>query len=400
MAILNGVLPLFFLVSGLHPAPVSTSPRACVFGPKDTTYISLSTAPSCRGGVDWSGEPAWEFQLPAEVGSDPGSIQTEAGRSVEGRQWFVILDQASHSIIRVSEKDGIQQKIRLDTVDGLGLAKPPMLLSNPPGDSVLVWDATREQIAILNPALALDRTVELKSVPLARRREARARFSGGEYLVHLVDLFSDDSGAGAVGSRVHFGHYDAERAMVDSILTTDGRRYDAVQGILVPIPLSTDPLWSVGGADTFVLHHGTDVLSHFRGSVRRETFLFTGLPDVSVTDELKASTLETEFGITDRTPAETLQAIRQLEFPEYAPHFDRLLADGKGGFWLRIFDAGRGDRQSWIVIDPRSEHAPACRVQIPDSYRLDHVTQDTLAGIWRDSEGGLHLRVYAVTKAP
>lgn len=100
---------------------------------------------------------------------------------------------------------------------------------------------------------------------------------------------------------------------------------------------------------------------------------------------------ELEKAGPDRRAAASQMLETQIFATDF-PAFSRMLTDAGGGIWLEEFPR-QGEQQSlWHVFQDGRTYAGS--VRMPPRFRLLFVSQDAIAGVWRDEMDAEYVRIY------
>lgn len=90
--------------------------------------------------------------------------------------------------------------------------------------------------------------------------------------------------------------------------------------------------------------------------------------------------------------AEYLEALDNEERPRRLPAYDRVIASRDGHVWAQVYQSDLAAPHDWDVFD--REGIFQGRVHVWSGFYPFVITAEAVAGVWRDSMGVEHVRLY------
>jgi hypothetical protein len=166
-------------------------------------------------------------------------------------------------------------------------------------------------------------------------------------------------------SYIEVGILETPDGRGDVIASIRGHSYGYVNGVRVPLPLSSSSLFAAGGDDLWVLDVDGLTLSRFGPNDAVRRWSLEGIARPNVDDASRKRALQLTY--RERSDDTAVQA---LPVPERMPAFDRMIIDDVGDVWLRRFSLDRNREGSkWYVVGAGSGDVP-CAVEFPVGFEV------------------------------
>ncbi|MDE2653700.1 MAG: hypothetical protein OXI71_07770 [Gemmatimonadota bacterium] len=383
---------MLFTSSALLPSELAASTW---LASADTIEVILRSDRDCFASSEWN-ESRWESGR-----LFPGSTTTDPDvRLFAGDDWrFVALDRERPSLSVVEVQSRLALHGDLSEHLAPGRRRVPLLVFNPPRDSVMVWDEDRNRVLTFSTELVLRRVWQLPLDVTAMRTAVTHRYDDGDLMIRWTVQERVVTGNASARLRLLVTRFRLEDSTVDTVSTVGGQLLANVQGVLLPLPLSFEPSVAMHGEQTFVYDPSSGLLVVTRSGIPGQKQVYSlrleAAEGLEISDSLRTQLLTAQFGSRAMSRPNLVSALSELPFPETLPPFDHMRVDQIGRLWMRRvgLDGLRG--RSWVVAVPEAGWGH-CMVAFPEQFRFVDAVESEVFGVWRDVDDGFTIRVFDV----
>ncbi len=310
----------------------------------------------------------------------------------QGRLW--VADGQSGEL-RIFQPGGAHWKTQGGRGEGPGEFSRIRLLGSFRGDSVAVWDDANGRLAVFDGQGEFVRT----------ERAPRS----DDPLLRAFDVFDDGSVLGQAPSVLMAASLEAGQILGDSVRLV---RADLKKSTQRPQGAALGPLWFWTGRRQipipFTINSSFDLYDESVHLVSGSAFrvrVFEGgrlseiygvdrdVRKVSGADIAVYGDFIEEF-IPESQQDDYLAALAHPRRPTVLPAYSRLLSASDGHVWAQIYSADILAPATWDVFNGARRWVG--QVQTPEGFMVMSITEDNVAGVWRDDLGVEHVRVYRI----
>ena len=357
--------------------------------------IVESSRPAWGGSSQWSIDPVPLLDFVESVADTAHNFYQVRGMLRLSDGSFAIANRGSHEV-RFYSPEGRYRGATGQRGEGPGDFTRILGISLTTSDSLVVLDNS-ERMTVLGPDGSFVRVVR---IPDSRLTHAL----GSDQVVVMLRPTADYMGGpGLVRQPTPLWRYDLAGVQLDSIGETDGNE---------DYSFLTESGRSGWGLPLFakaavVTTRGNRIYRGNANTMQVEELSSSGqllrilrLPDYPL--DLTPGTIEAERRVRlgDNPHPLIREIVDQLPDPERRPAYQQIVVDATGAIWLRPF-LGRselGRTEAWLVLD--ADGAWLGNVDVLTGLQIMRVEKDVLMGVWTDSLGVEHPRVYRLRRGP
>ncbi len=381
---------------------------ACGGGTPSTMVVTDSAGVRivASTGAAWDADAGWRIDSASEqvVGdasrADGALLVGVVGvhRMSDGGVAVVVAEDRAVLLFRA---DGALAARVTGSVDTLDDFRRPSLLGVR-GDSLLVWDAGRGRLTVLDPGGGVARTVAF-----AVGEAPVGMFPDGSLVLTVDRPVPVAGGVGLQRDALVLLHRAVGVARTDTIGVVAGDEVvvasTATFRTAFPRPFGAQTTVALNAPWVQVSTGDSDDILRLRvdGSAR-ETWRLERARRAIPPAALRAHGLRRGAQVAqlpEVVRAKVIEAMVAAGVPAAMPTHDRQLVDPTGHTWLRV-DQGpeRPDSaaQPWVVLDPDGRWLG--EVRAPRGLTLLEVQRDRVLGTWRDPYGVEHVRVHRLRR--
>jgi outer membrane protein assembly factor BamB len=349
----------------------------------------------------WGEGQAWQVEPIAMVDIGGGGLEFEriAGVAFRSDGGLVVGDEGASTLYAFDGAGDLVWRTGRPG-DGPGEFRLIASLGVMPGDTSWVFDFGSRRFTLLDATGRVGRTIDL-TVPASAPR-AIASLDDGTFIVQ--EMWGRAGTADATGMRrdpAAVLRVSADGASADTIALVPGREVwitvEDGRGVMNTPLFSRNSAVAAAGDRILVGDQASYAIDAYdpagthRRSIRR-----TG-QDLSIGEGAVRRAIE---GILEDLPdAERPARRRFLEsvpIPESRPAFDRLLIAATGEIWVSDSALDPADAEQWNVFGTNGHWLGM--IALPPSFRLEAVSTDRIAGVWRSELDVEYVRTYGLTK--
>jgi hypothetical protein len=354
--------------------------------------VVVADSAALRIGV-LDGEPEYQFHRAkaARVLSDGRLVVADAGYRLR------VYDADGRYLQTIGGFGGGPGEFR--SIDFVGVL---------PGDSVLVQDVNANRVSVFASSGELARMFTLESQESGRGGRIDDILGTGELLVRQGASWAvgeTQPGFRREPEDVYLADRDGQT--IQDIGRFPGyERYFATRQTSASAQLTvTTALFARGSqyaAGRELIYVGNtavpDIAVYNRAGSLVDS-LDTDLPVRRVDEEALSVALEERLRAysDENRRRDARRRFEEMPYPETLPVYESLLVDPLGMIWIREYRIRSTGSNVWRVYDP-SSNEPAI-VEFPSRFRISHVTEDLVAGIWWDSLDVPYVWVYELRRA-
>lgn len=308
----------------------------------------------------------------------------------QGRLW--VADGQS-SELRIFESDGALWKTRGGRGEGPGEFLQIRLLGSFSGDSVLVADGANGRITVFDPEGEFVRTERLPS--------------GDDPLPRAFDVFHDRSVLGQVprllasasladgqilGDTVRLVRVDLENGTQQHQALAPGPLWLWTGRSQVPIPFTANASFAVLEESVHLVAGGAFRVRVFEGGRLIEMYGVVREPNAVSEADVAGYRVMTEEYIPEARRDDYWSALNHRARPTILPAYYRVLVAADGNLWAQVYSSDFSG--AWDVFG--RDRTLLGQVETPEGFIPMSILREKWAGVWRDSLGVEHVRVYRI----
>jgi hypothetical protein len=319
-----------------------------------------------------------------------------AGVYVDRRGNVWVADGASAEL-RLFRADGTHWKTRGGQGAGPGEFRRLRLLGAFGGDSVACWDDGLARLTVFDGQGELARTT---SLPPGRDPAPRAYavFPDGTLLAQfprMLDGASLEPGH-LLRDTTRLERVDLPRRGREAVAEAPGPTWLWTGHSQIPLPFTVNPAFDLDGES---LHLAAG--HAFRVRVLRDGRLVESYGVMRNPREVTAGDVASyvslmEGSLPEPQRREYLSVLDHPSRPRHLPAYSHVVATGDGSVWARVYAPDLFAAATWDVFD--GERRWRGQVRTPAGFMLDQVRGDIVVGVWRDSLGVEHVRLYRIAR--
>lgn len=336
------------------------------------------------------GDPEYQlFQVRDAVRLDDGSIVVLNGGSSEVR---VFGGDGAHLYSFGSQGEGPGEYVR------------PTIVTRWPGDSLAVWDAATSRLTISHESGEFGRTLPLgwdvgSSLAIPSFSHV---LDDGKMVVFSLRFPETELGTGVHRPNIAVRVVDAAGELVADLGDHPGdETYMSVgDGTVEVMRLPFARSYVLGAAGRESIIGGTDrwELRYWDadGALRRIVRIAEP-PRLNGPQHMEARLAERLESVPMEQRAALRASMARTPGPDTLPAFETAGTDALGNTWVKPFrspaDSGP---DHWIVLD--GQGVALGRIEVPEDVELYDVGVDYVLGLWTDSLGVEHVRLWRLTR--
>jgi hypothetical protein len=348
--------------------------------PKDFAQLD-SVAEISIGGPDASG-PQQFFRVQGVHLDKAGRLWVADGQSGE---------------LRIFLADGTHWKTRGGRGEGPGEFVQIRLLGATSGDSVLCGDSGADRITVFGPEGEFIRTERL---PGSDRPPPRP-----------FDVFNDGSVLGQLPRVLAAQALETGQVLRDSAELVRVRLdpqelepYGSGSGPLwiwtgrnqVPVPFTTNASFDVVGNNVHLVAGPEFRVEVHNGEGLRAIFGVEREPRIVSDSDLDSYREFVQEYLSEEMRADYLEALDHEERPNRLPGYDRVIASSDDYVWAQVYQSDLAAPHDWDVFD--REGLFRGRVHVWGGFYPFAITEDRMAGVWRNEMGVEFVRSYRLRR--
>lgn len=374
--------------------------------PGYTVMDSASVAIVENVAPAWTGDAGWRIGADPilELGGDSSAVVFEriAGVVLLTDGGVIAADEGAGEITAF-DSDGTLRWRFGGIGDGPAEFRLISSLGTGPADSIWVFDFGSRRFTVLDPAGTLARTLDISgsvSAPYAvgwlndgafvvrelwgiRSRAAPARTGMVRDPAAVVRISPDNAAVDTIG--LYPGR--------EIVITAEGGRQ------VMSTPLFSRNTVAVAGNRRVVIgDQAAFAIDVFEPDGARVRSVRISNLDLSIDRDAVARGIER---VLEQIPAverpDRRMFLESLPLPASRPAFDRIVLAGTGEVWVSEPAYGPVDTVTWEVFDEQGRWLGP--VESPVRFRLEAVTTDAVAGVWRDELDVQSVRIYPLIRS-
>lgn len=357
--------------------------------------IVESRQPAWGDSSQWSIDPTPLLDFVESVADTAHNFYQVRGMLRLSDGSFAIANRGSHEV-RFYSPEGRYRGATGRQGEGPGEFTGILGISLTMSDSLVVLDSN-ERMTVLGPDGSFARVVRLPN-------SMSTHALGNDQVVVMLRPTEDYMGGpGLVRQPTALWRYDLAGVQLDSIGETDGSEdYSFLSrsgrsGWSLPLFAKTAVVTTRGNS---IYRGNANAMQIEELSSSGQLLRILRLPDYPL--DLAPGTIEAERRVRLGDDPHPLirEIVDQLPDPARRPAYQQIGVDATGAIWLRPF-LGRselGRAEAWLVLD--ADGAWLGNVGVPTGLWIMRVERDVLMGVWTDSLGVEHPRVYRLRRGP
>ncbi len=309
-----------------------------------------------------------------------------------GKVW--VADGQSNEL-RLFGSDGNHLRTRGGTGDGPGEFRRIRLLGVFRGDSVAVWDGGLGRLSVFDPDGELGQVLSLSGLP------------SGESVPRGFDVFDDGTILAQIPVLIPAGSIEAGQTLGDSarLVRIDLRGSTSVaQGSAlgptwiwtgrsqIPVPFTINSSFDIWDGSVHLVSGPQFRIRVFRDGALAEVY-GVGRSERQVSQEdLATYRAFVEEYIPDSQKADYLETLDHPLRPTVLPAYSQVVLASDGHTWARLYSPDPSAAGRWDVFRP--DGVWVGEVETPVGFVPMSISDDLMAGVWRDGLGVEYVRVY------
>lgn len=357
--------------------------------------IVESRRPAWGDSSRWSIDPAYLLDFVESTADTAHNFYQVRGMLRLSDGSFAIANRGSHEI-RFYSPEGRYRGATGRRGEGPGEFTGILGMSLTMSDSLLVLDAG-ERMTVLGPDGSLARVV-----PLPNSMSTHA-LGNDEVVVVFRPTANYLGGPGLVRQPTALWRYDLTGVQLDSIGETDGNEdYSFLSesgrsGWGLPLFAKAAVVTT---RNNRIYRGNANAMQVEELSSSGRLLRILRLPDYPLELTAEAIDAERRVRLGDDPHPLIREIVDQLPDPEQRPAYRQITVDAEGAIWLRPY-LGRselGRAEAWPVLD--ADGTWLGNVHVMAGLWIMRVEKDVLMGVWTDSLGVEHPRVYRLRRGP